>query len=188
MTAAAESTLCRSAIAGSIAIDREEVLHDVANLAYVVADVREGEYSAHSLHHTFDVCAPGNIERSNRILDLAIAEAENMLRIAEASYPHRPGGPFCRIVSSFRQLSNEDIIYLRHLVHEYLVTKVFTDWLEIAFPPLIAASASGGGAIKTGADNILSIWREKCESAKSSLLSARASLSIRCTPRRLPPI
>lgn len=153
-----------------LCIDRDKVVHDVASLAYVAADVREGNYTAHSLHQTFDVCEAGNIDRVNRILDLAEAEARNMI-----------GFP---LSDRHRQPSPETLRYLRQLTHEYLVTRVFTDWLEIAFPPLLSTTSS----VRAGSDNIIAIWREKCEAAGKALQSAATFLSCRSFTRRLPPI
>ena len=59
--------------------DKKLVMQEVANLLYVIGDVREGEYTAHTLHNTFDICAPGNIDRAHRTLDLAVAQVETLV-------------------------------------------------------------------------------------------------------------
>lgn len=155
--------------------DREKVINDVENLAYIVADVREGHYPAHSLHQTFDVSAPGNIERVNHMLDLAIAEAENMLEASSG----RPD-------TAEEELINHSGI--RAIVHEYLVGRVLTDWLETALPPPAALTATGS---RSATDDAIRIWREKSEAAEKALKSAINSFKSYkscCFVRRLPPI
>ena len=145
---------------------RKAVLYDVANLAYVVGDVREGEYTAHSLHHTFDICAPGNIDRVNRVLNLAIAEVE-----AIVNPPHGISGRGVRGTSGYDKVYRNMEKLLRNLVHEYLVARVFYDWLTVAFPPGLSANGTrlsanvSGSSSKAVADNVISIWKEKTSEA-----------------------
>lgn len=153
---------------------RKAVLYDVANLAYVVGDVREGEYSAHSLHHTFDICAPGNIDRVNRVLSLAVAEVEAILNQLSSTH--------CCFGSD---KTMEKLI--RNLVHEYLVARVLTDWLTVAFPPGLSAKF-GGGSTRTFADNIISIWKGKTSEARVALVAAVRNGRRRAVSRRVPPI
>ena len=172
---------------------RKAVLYDVANLAYVVGDVREGEYTAHSLHHTFDICAPGNIDRVNRVLNLAIAEVE-----AIVNPPHGISGR--GIVPRSRGISGYDKVYrgmeklLRNLVHEYLVARVFYDWLTVAFPPGLSANGTRSSAnvsvssSKTATDNVISIWKEKTSEARKALEAAVRNGSTKILTRRVPPI
>ncbi|MDE6335300.1 MAG: hypothetical protein K2L34_01900 [Muribaculaceae bacterium] len=155
---------------------RKAVLYDVANLAYVVGDVREGEYTAHSLHHTFDICAPGNIDRVNRVLNLAIAEVE-----AIVNPPHGISG------RGMEKL-------LRNLVHEYLVARVLYDWLTVAFPPGLSANGTrlsanvSGSSSKAAADNVISIWKERTSEARKALETAVRNGSTKILTRRVPPI
>ena len=155
---------------------RKAVLYDVANLAYVVGDVREGEYTAHSLHHTFDICAPGNIDRVNRVLDLAIAEVEAIV--------NPPYGISGRVVEKL----------LRNLVHEYLVARVFYDWLTVAFPPGLSANGTrssanvSGSSSKATVDNVISIWKEKTSEARKTLETAVRNGSTKILTRRVSPI
>ncbi len=96
-------------------IDRDIIIEDVADLAYVVGDVHSGERSAHRLHQTFDICAEGNIDRVNRILDLGTAEINLMLR----HYRHDIG-------------VRDQLV--EKCVHEYLVARVMADWLAVTLP------------------------------------------------------
>ncbi len=189
-------------------IDREQVIHDVENLAYIVADVREGQYPAHSLHQLFDVRAPGNIDRINRLLDVAIAELHTLLpNPLRDAFSRSLNGSSSSNYTSLDFSNNYTSLDFSNIVaaaHEYLVTRVFTDWLELTLPPSAAISVATGrtsvsattytsaSTSRSGADEAIRIWREKCESAKSTLLATAASQSSLLTPtaftRRLPPL
>lgn len=172
---------------------RKAVLYDVANLAYVVGDVREGEYTAHSLHHTFDICAPGNIDRVNRVLDLAIAEVEVIVsRLRGASGVK---STFCvKCASGVKDESEATEQLLRNLIHEYLVARVFYDWLTVAFPPMLAANGTrmsvnvGGSSSKTATDNVISIWKEKVSESRKALEAAVRNGNNKVVTRRVPPM
>ncbi len=152
---------------------RKAVLDDVANLAFVVGDVREGEYTAHSLHQTFDICAPGNIDRVNRVLDLAISEVETLLtRSRHPAAKKSDSKAFEKLVCN--------------LMHEYLVARVFYDWLTVAFPP--ALSANTGRTSSKTADNVIAIWKEKASEARTALESALRTTRQATLTRRIPPI
>lgn len=96
-------------------INREEIIGDVADLAYVVGDVNSDGATPHRLHQTFDICAEGNIERVNRMIDLATAEVNVMLRHYRDDVGVRD-----RLVERY--------------VHEYLVARVMYDWLSVTIP------------------------------------------------------
>lgn len=179
---------------------RKAVLYDIANLAYVVGDVREGEYTAHSLHHTFDICAPGNIDRVNRMLDLAIAEVEAIVnRSRGASGVKSTFGVKC--ASGVKDESEATEHLLRNFIHEYLVARVLYDWLTVAFPPILAANGTrlsanitrssanvGGSSSKTATDNVISIWKEKVSEARNALEAAVRNGGSKIVTRRVPPM
>lgn len=189
-----------------ISIDREKVIYDVANLSYVVADVRRGHFSPHSLHHVFDIREPGNIDRVNGILDLAIAEVNALISSyangnAASSLSARPRPASQSAKGTLRQSALSD--YCVAAAHEYLVARVMADWLETAFPPALAAislSVSGSTSLKSvsasssksGSDEAVAIWREKRDAAKAEFLASLSAASRATSPyafsRRLPPI
>lgn len=165
----------------------ESVVQDVANLVYVIADVREGQYDAHSLHHTFDLCAPGNIDRAHRILDLAGAEVEALLYGGDkgmAGVKFR-GGTAKRGDRIRWQL-------IERLVHEYLVARVLADWLAVAFPPLLAslaATSSSRNVSRTGLDSVVEQWKERSAEVWNALECAVRSMTTTVAfPRRIPPL
>lgn len=82
-----------------LVITRKSLVYDISNIAYVMADVNTpvgnisyaGTLAAtavkdnsekrdpHSLHQLFDICNEGNIDRVNRIIDLAFSIAKALL-------------------------------------------------------------------------------------------------------------
>lgn len=150
---------------------RKAVLYDVANLAYVVGDVREDAYSSHSLHQLFDICEPGNIDWVNRVLDTALADVA--LIVGD-----------CKYTVARRR-------YIRSLVHEYLVARVFSDWLQVALPcgHLLERGSSsrqkGSSATRSG-DDVLSIWKEKATEARMALVAAAKVRGMFAFTRKMP--
>lgn len=121
---------------------REQLLYDIGNVAYVEGDVMEVQ-DEHQRHQVIDITEDGNIDRVTRKLDLAFAEAVEML------YP-------------YAKLPAEDIVYENTLrestsyevaitvpidfsqtttrligqqMHEYMVCRVLADWLSITDKP-----------------------------------------------------
>lgn len=56
-------------------IDKTTLLHDIADLAYVIADVSEGRETPHTLHQTYDICEGENRDHVDNLLRLAAMEA-----------------------------------------------------------------------------------------------------------------
>lgn len=95
--------------------NRESLIYDISNLAFTVADLREGERSPHALHQVFDVCQPGNIDRVDRVMRLAYSEILHAL-----------GG--------YRPRDSQELLRLHELMREYVTTRVLADWLSITLP------------------------------------------------------
>ena len=193
--------------------DKKLVMQEVANLLYVIGDVREGEYTAHTLHNTFDICAPGNIDRAHKTLDLAVAQVETLVYSGSGSCGSGFSGSGFSSSGSYGSRScgsgfsgsgrvgavgigrgvvgGWDLLQWRlvsRLVHEYLVAKVVADWLEVAFPP-ITAHMSGTVSSRV-TDSVVSVWKEKAATALSELTDAVRTIASGPSAfgRRLPPI
>lgn len=190
--------------------DKKLVMQEVANLLYVIGDVREGEYRAHTLHNTFDICAPGNIDRAHKTLDLAVAQVETLVYSGSGScssgFSSSGSGSYgsgscssgCRgsgrvgaVGIGRGVVGGWDLLQWRlvsRLVHEYLVAKVVADWLEVAFPP-ITAHMSGTVSSRV-TDSVVSVWKEKAATALSELTDAVRTIASGPSAfgRRLPPI
>ncbi len=57
----------------------EDLHREIANIAYVAADVALTSDNHHRLHQTFDICEEANIGRVNNLLALAAAEVVNSM-------------------------------------------------------------------------------------------------------------
>ncbi len=93
-----------------IKINREKVLRDVANLAYVAADIKTGRYTPHELHQTFDICEGENLERIDHIIAIALEELRTLL----------PNGVLTPLQALY--------------AHEYVVARILADWFSITLP------------------------------------------------------
>lgn len=132
-------------------IKKKELLYQIANLAYTVANT--GEDSRHTLHRVRDICEEGNIDRVNRVLALAFSKVLVILLpiIKPAPHHHSPGFPVK--TDDERKEGNEDyLIFLkrnndlkfrltkeiefniRETVTEHMVSMVLADWLAITMP------------------------------------------------------
>lgn len=154
-----------------IRLGRDDLMYDVASLAYVAADLREGEATAHRLHQTFDICEGGNRDRILRVMGCALAAVNGALaHVTLGHHSHRTGvKPLpARIEITFRPgvLKPATITMLAELVREHLVSSALADWLEMTLP----------GAAE--------IWRQRAESS----LAAIYPLARTTRGRYVPPI
>lgn len=143
-------------------VDREKVLRDVANLAYVAADIREGRFRPHELHQTFDICEGENLERIDHIIAIATEELKHLLAVyplpeseMTAAHCYNPAHTQCSELSAL-------------YCHEYVVARVLGDWLSITLPE---------AAI---------VWQDKARDIYDRLLLAGPDFTV--TSRPLPPI
>ena len=128
-----------------IILRKEKWLHDVANLAYVAADISGGE-DAHAVHQTFDICEAGNGDRVARVAGLAFAAVQEALgRLARVPRPPRTLRDLSAVARDY--VIELDDCRLRHapaalpvlvkeLAHEYIVCMVLADWLSLTLPAL----------------------------------------------------
>lgn len=119
-------------------IYRKDLLHEISNLAYVIADVSEGKESPHALHQTFDICEEGNIDRVDSLLVLAAVE------VAAAIAPlgklmTRKGDYYLIIKESSKQMTIREHpkwveAKVAGLIREYMVAAVLHGWLSVTLP------------------------------------------------------
>lgn len=129
---------------GVLTFYRSEILYDVKNYAYVEADIRKTD-DEHDRHQVFDIAEDGNIDRCTRVMNLAFAEAEEML------YPFTKEQISDTEEQAFNDILREPDTYtmrlklpskfslttlrlLRELLHEFIVIRVLSDWLSITYP------------------------------------------------------
>ena len=113
----------------TVKIKRNELLHEISNLAYVIADVCEGKESPHTLHQTFDICEAGNIDRVDSLITLAAAEAGAVM--VPVARLHIAAG---NVTLSFPNLPKAREMELAQLTREYLVASVMHGYLSVTLP------------------------------------------------------
>lgn len=147
----------------TIDLKREELLHDIKSMAYT-----EGELMAtkgQDSHHVQDICEEGNIDRVNRMLDMAHAECVELLfsYTKEAIEPitwqnNEPKCECCSVYSIEMHMpatfSRTTVTMLKNSVHNYMVAYVLSDWLKIT---------NAAAAAK---------WTEQCEDMKEKIKEA----------------
>lgn len=112
-------------------IKRKVLLHEISNLAYVVADVCEGKESPHALHQIYDICEEGNIDRVGSLLALAAAEVGHAISSLAVMNKRKDDYHL-----KFTGCSKEAAIKITRLTREYMVTSVMHGWLAMTLPSL----------------------------------------------------
>lgn len=145
-----------------ITIKKESVLHDVANLAFVIADIH-GNADAHAVHQTFDIVEEGNIDRVARIMGLAFSEIETVMSpvMSPRRLPSRLKDRSA-VARDYSLTLRDDLcgemaveaVAIHRIMQEFMVCKVLADWLSVTLPSL-----SG-------------IWKEKAQLCLTALREA----------------
>lgn len=121
---------------------RQNLLYDIENYAFVEGDIMRTD-NEHAKHQVFDIAQDGNIDRVNRILDLAHAECvEMMYPYAKVSCEDSESvtnspmdvNQYCITLQIPDDFSKTTIDYVSKCVHEYMTSRVLTDWLSITKP------------------------------------------------------
>ena len=151
-------------------IYRKDLLHEISNLAYVIADVSEGKESPHSLHQTFDICEEGNICRIDSLLSLSAAEAAAIVA---------PLGKLMTRKDDYRLVIKEHPKWVAEkaagLIREYMVAAALHGWLSVTLP--------------TAAPFWADRKEQTAEALEAAVGAATASLYGRSTLRRaVPPL
>ena len=142
---------------------RDEILQDIGNYAYVVADVMRVD-AEHARHQVLDICQDGNIERVSRVMNLAYSEVVELLYPYTKEVCEREEA--CDNTLTFPQeyvvtmelpdnFAKSTVVLLTKLIHEYFVYRILGDWLSIT-----ASEYSG-------------IWEEKLERIRDRINSAK---------------
>lgn len=121
---------------------REELLLDIANYAFVTADIMPVE-DEHLKHQVFDIAEDGNEELATRVLNLAHAECvENLypytkipcIRDEELDDKLISPDKYEIELNLPKQFSRTTVLLLRELIHDYLVCRVLLEWMGITCP------------------------------------------------------
>lgn len=117
-------------------LDRDGLIYDIRNAAYIAGDVM-GEEKQHGHHVLVDVGEEGNIDRVNRVLELAMASVKELLypftrrdvAVGDVVNDGIGGtGDYVLELSVPRSYSRSSVELLVHVIHEYLVASVLYDW------------------------------------------------------------
>lgn len=157
----------------TIDLKRDELLYDIKNMAYVEGENMQ-DASDEMKSRVQDVCDEGNIDRVNRMLDMAYAECVEMLfaytkrGIEPITWQNNePKCKCCNVYSIEMQMpetmSQTTVTLLRNCVHDYMVDYVLSDWLSINY----AAAAAK--------------WTLRCVETKEKIMEA---VNMRVVPVR----
>ena len=121
---------------------RQNLVYDIENYAFVEGDLMRTD-NEHAKHQVFDIAQDGNIDRVNRILDLAHAECVEMMypytKVSCEDSESVTNSPmdvyqYCITLQIPDDFSKTTIDYVSKCVHEYMTSRVLTDWLSITKP------------------------------------------------------
>ena len=151
----------------SLVFNREQLLYDIKNCAYIEGHVWDGE-NQHARHTLVEIGEEGNIDRVNSVLEVAHAE------VVEILYPYTKQAPVNDEVITDRMvipkeyrinmsipptMSRTTLKLLNGAIHEFMVARVLYDWLSITH-----AEAAPN-------------WLEKAQSAKDEIKSIKQGRS-----------
>ncbi|MCM1491387.1 MAG: hypothetical protein NC095_11285 [Muribaculum sp.] len=155
----------------TITILSREVIDDIRSAAWLESETHPGS-NLHQRHEMADVCEKDNVERVWRILGLCDAEIRLVLRkiLSESDDTYQrndlltPDEWFydfkCRLPPHTASL-------LKEKIHEYMVSRVMADRLEIFIPEAVLP------------------WKQRASEAMSALSTAAQTTSL-LTPARRP--
>lgn len=135
----AEAVDSRATRGVTLEFEREELLYDIKNYAYIEGHVW-GEEHQHGQHTLVEIGEEGNVDRVNRILAVVHAAAVEML------YPYtNEDAEEAEVISDRMTVPEKYVIEMRvplmmsrttlkvlsGLIHEFMVARALHDWLSI---------------------------------------------------------
>lgn len=122
-----------------ICFSRQSLHLDIADMAYIAADVQADGTNAHLLHPTTDICEAANLPRINSLLDLAFSEALHLLSplIKIPSSTEKSTVANGEMLSiTFRESAVTPVVLLRirETLREYLIASALYGWLSVSLP------------------------------------------------------
>lgn len=123
-----------------ISYKRKELLNEIANIAYVLADVEQDTMPAHTLHQTFDVCEEENVARVYSLLALAYAEVTAVLAPVILPLPVSIIYKYVEKMDSYHlrikdgRLSTSSLLRIKETVREYMIARALAGWLAVTLP------------------------------------------------------
>lgn len=149
----------------TLKLSTEELLHDIANMAYVEGDLVDGG-NEHAAHQVRDICEDGNRERVLRVVDMAVAKCRERL------YPYTredaddgteldntPDEKEEHVISMLlpEDFSKTTLDYLNKLLHEYICCAALADWMTIANIENKASAAAWSAKAEEAQEQVMKI-------------------------------
>ncbi len=143
----------------------EELLHDIANMAYVEGDLMDSG-DGHAAHQVRDICEDGNRERVLRVISMAVAKCRERL------YPYtREDAADGTLLDNTPEEREEYVIslllpedfskttldYLNKLLHEYITCTALADWMTIANTENKASAATWAAKAEEAQEQVMKI-------------------------------
>lgn len=149
----------------TIDLKRDELLYDIKNMAYTEGETLKN-MGDEIKSRVQDICEEGNIDRVNRMLEMAHAECVELLYsyTKDAIEPitwqnDEPKCACCKVYSIEMRMpvamSQTTVTLLRNCVHDYMVDYVLADWL-------------GANHL----DKNAAFWTARCEDMKEKISEA----------------
>lgn len=126
----------------TILLKRDALIHDISNKAYLEGEIMPND-SENAKHQTIDIVEDGNVDIITRNLDLAYAEC------VEAMYPYTKTYADDNTAKDNTLVESEEYVIhllvdddfsattidlISKLVHEYMVSRALSEYLEITKP------------------------------------------------------
>ena len=122
---------------------RDELIYDIENYAFVEGDIAPAD-NAHQSHQVFDIAQDGNVDRVNRVLNLAVSEiteqlypyAKEEINGDTLAYDDKASAPdsYAITLKLPSDFAANTVQLITRMIHEYLVYRVLQDWLSITYP------------------------------------------------------
>lgn len=142
---------------------REEIIYDLQNYAHMEAHLLDEEAAGHVRHALMDIADEGNVDRINRILDLAFAAFKEKLFSFTKYAIENPvldntlseQKSYGIVLSLPQSFSQTTLNLLEKLIHEYVVCYALADYLTIVYPDKAATWAAKADAVEESIQSTL---------------------------------
>lgn len=169
-----------------VELQKEELVYDIKNTAYIYADTLSGgDTDPHSIHNIYDVAEDGNRDKLARILDSAVEDCKEMLfrftkmEMAGGGFDSNEweecvGAP-CNEEEAYylamrmpQGFSKTSVHTMTVYIHDYIVNQALYEWLTLVYP--------------NGADRFWSLAEEKRQKIKDASNRSATRCRIRLHP------
>lgn len=128
----------KNSITATLVFSRAGLLYDIKNNAYIQADVQSIPDERGRVQ-TMDIAEEGNVDRLNRVMDIAFDDVQNILFSYVATKVENEftgqddtnENDYTLKLNLPAEFSQASVNSLRNYIHEYMVARVLGDWLSI---------------------------------------------------------